>query len=92
MSVVKGSEDENREGGGMDGSRVVKIFELDAAQGFVGLDWLCNGSHGGDDKKKKTEKKEAHQLMASNQSGSDSKNQQWQQAQARYGSNNRAVV
>lgn len=23
----------------MDGSRVVKIFELDAAQGFVGLDW-----------------------------------------------------
>lgn len=38
MSVVKGSEDENREGG-MDGSRVVKIFELDAAQGFVGLDW-----------------------------------------------------
>lgn len=45
MSVVKGSEDENREGGGMDGSRVVKIFELDAAQDFVGLDWLCNGSH-----------------------------------------------
>lgn len=44
MSVVKGSEDENREGVGMDGSRVVKIFELDAAQGFVGLGWLCKCS------------------------------------------------
>lgn len=71
MSVVKGSEDENREGVGMDGSRVVKIFELDAAQGFVGLGWLCNGSHSGDDdKKKKTEKKEPHQLMGKRPSGS----------------------
>lgn len=54
----------------MDGSRVVKIFELDAAQGFVGLDWTGSAmalTRGGDDKKKKTEKKEPHQLMASDQ-------------------------
>lgn len=46
----------------MDGSRVVKIFELDAAQDFVGLDWTGSAmalTRGGDDKKKKTAKKGA---------------------------------
>lgn len=89
MSVVKGSEDENREGGGMDGSRVVKIFELDAAQGFVGLDWLCNGSHGGDDKKRKTEKKEPHQLMASDQAAATAKTSSGSSSSSTSGSNRR---
>lgn len=92
MSVVKGSEDENREGVGMDGSRVVKIFELDAAQGFVGLGWLCKCSALSQRRRRQEKedgkKKEPHQLMASDQaaarqqrpaSGSSSRRQQEQQ-------------
>lgn len=91
MSVVKGSEDENREGVGMDGSRVVKIFELDAAQGFVGLGWLCKCSALSQRRRRQEKedgkKKEPHQLMASDQaaarqqrpaSGSSSRRQQQQ--------------
>lgn len=82
MSVVKGSEDENREGE-KDGSRVVKIFELDAAQAFVGLDWLCNGSHTRRRRRQEKEdgKKGATSAHGNRPSGSDSENQQRQQQQ-----------
>lgn len=87
MSVVKGSEDENREGVGMDGSRVVKIFELDAAQGFVGLGWLCNCSAltaAATTRKRRRKKKGATSAHGKRPSGSataeTSKRQQQQEA------------
>lgn len=97
MLVVKGIEDENHEGGGMDGSRVVKIFELDAAQGFVGLAGLALQCLPRRRRQEKEDgKKEPHQLMASdsvNQAAATARRgekerqqqqQQQQQAQARY--------